>query len=723
MESLDESLVTGYQKHFAAAAHVLITKPNSANKRLFGAEILELKLTVGGPSKIDKDSSSSTPMEEIKSYVSLHEKKLRENICIDQCNESLPKQHPLVPDLYLQDECIIVRKCVAKTRQKGINSCDDKPLHTSQNKWETILWKRCILNKLDVLFVIFVPHCSSDNSFALVYHPEIDLAVKINVGEGCESVGKIALLVENRVLKENIHDKWIQWLQQKCFKQISKWCNAKIGGGIEQPETSGTNISSAPSPSLRLVSLEAYDNLYNQIKLKYVKPLLDANVWSTESTDPEKFIHEDIGIAVYLMLLWNESTKCPITFADVGCGNGLLVYILTQEGLGRGVGFDLRERKIWSTLRKLGAAAGQQIDLRVTTISPNQNNLDQFSEFDWVIGNHSDELTPWLPLMARKSDSSLFLLPCCPFEFYGKYQKRGRDSNGICKSTYREYLDYICKIGEKCGFKMEEDRLKIPSTKRICFVAKNENGCNNAQTPRKYQNYPSSPQIIDANIKALLDKSKSNCRTASFSARSSIEKVRNCTKVSKQNVIEPIISTVVKALLNMEDWTLESKPPILVHPLTEKRRKIELSSNELSTNIVCDSLKILSDSSTNSNPLQYNETWNAGGRISLNDLSNKISSSLLVMLKSECGGLQTLLRNHNYIFIVEDGKVRLRCPLYDDISVGKRRKKHNKDNKNDTEKFRKTKICWLYKNHPQGCPVAAENCVWAHGNEELREKI
>ena len=35
---------------------------------------------------------------------------------------------------------------------------------------------------------------------------------------------------------------------------------------------------------------------------------------------------------------------------------------------------------------------------------------------------------------------------------------------------YRNYLDRICDIGEKCGFSVQEDKLRIPSTKRICFI-------------------------------------------------------------------------------------------------------------------------------------------------------------------------------------------------------------------------------------------------------------
>ena len=35
-------------------------------------------------------------------------------------------------------------------------------------------------------------------------------------------------------------------------------------------------------------------------------------------------------------------------------------------------------------------------------------------------------------------------------------------------------MDYVQVVGEKCGFVMEEDRLKIPSTKRVCFIARTD---------------------------------------------------------------------------------------------------------------------------------------------------------------------------------------------------------------------------------------------------------
>lgn len=42
--------------------------------------------------------------------------------------------------------------------------------------------------------------------------------------------------------------------------------------------------------------------------------------------------------------------KTP-SFVDLGCGNGLLVYILNQEGY-PGMGIDVRKRKIWDVYPK-----------------------------------------------------------------------------------------------------------------------------------------------------------------------------------------------------------------------------------------------------------------------------------------------------------------------------------------------------------------------------------
>merc|ERR1712062_123063 len=71
--------------------------------------------------------------------------------------------------------------------------------------------------------------------------------------------------------------------------------------------------------------------------------------------------------------------------------------------------------------------------------------------------------------------------------------------------------------------------------------------------------------------------------------------------------------------------------------------------------------------------VESDDTWNCGGKLHLSEISKILGQNdLLSALKIECGGLQTLLRNHNHIFIVIKGDVRLRHPLADHHDLGKR---------------------------------------------------
>ena len=89
-------------------------------------------------------------------------------------------------------------------------------------------------------------------------------------------------------------------------------------------------------------------NTYARLKAKYARALIAAWV---EATDPTKHVFEDLGIAAFLIELWAgiypEESDFP-GFVDIGCGNGLLVNILLEEGY-PGWGFDARRRKSWST--------------------------------------------------------------------------------------------------------------------------------------------------------------------------------------------------------------------------------------------------------------------------------------------------------------------------------------------------------------------------------------
>ena len=60
-------------------------------------------------------------------------------------------------------------------------------------------------------------------------------------------------------------------------------------------------------------------------------------IWP-ENTDPQKFVYEDVAIATYILLLWEQEREDSgrekkQSFVDLGCGNGFLVHILNSEGV------------------------------------------------------------------------------------------------------------------------------------------------------------------------------------------------------------------------------------------------------------------------------------------------------------------------------------------------------------------------------------------------------
>ncbi|EJW74649.1 hypothetical protein WUBG_14442, partial [Wuchereria bancrofti] len=131
--------------------------------------------------------------------------------------------------------------------------------------------------------------------------------------------------------------------------------------------------------------MEHYSQVYCEIKNKWGQQI--AATW-TERTNPQKFVYEDCAIAAYLIVYWRQKGFLPHKFCDIGCGNGLLVYLLQKMKV-NGYGIDLRQRKIWTKF------AGT--DLREKTLNPKE---DLLSDSDFLIGNHTDELTPWIPIMA-----------------------------------------------------------------------------------------------------------------------------------------------------------------------------------------------------------------------------------------------------------------------------------------------------------------------------------
>ncbi|XP_077085702.1 putative tRNA (uracil-O(2)-)-methyltransferase isoform X2 [Siphateles boraxobius] len=342
----------------------------------------------------------------------------------------------------------------------------------------------------------------------------------------------------------------LSWLHSELLPKLSRWAL----------ESKASEFKS----TLSHIPVEKYGILYQQLKEKY-KALV--KVWP-EVTDPEKFVFEDVAIATYLLVLWGEEraengTTTKQSFVDLGCGNGLLVHILNNEGH-PGKGTDIRKRKIWDMY-------GPGTHLEENAITPSNGFL--FPTTDWLIGNHSDELTPWIPVIAARSSYSCryFVLPCCFFDFCGKYQRRQ-----CKKSQYKEYIDFITDVSTVCGFHTEEDCLRIPSTKRVCIIGKGRR-YSEAEEPmveeqrsdyirRREALFTSSGVSMNVNQfgnRGPHNDNEQNISTPAndwvngFQPREKTEAVRNCSALPR-DFVDAVVLRVAKALLSLTERNIES---------------------------------------------------------------------------------------------------------------------------------------------------------------------
>ncbi|XP_043429026.1 probable tRNA (uracil-O(2)-)-methyltransferase isoform X1 [Prionailurus bengalensis] len=470
------------------------------------------------------------------------------------------------------------------------------------------------------------------------------------------------------------------WLGEELLARLARWSVGSKRSGFKS--------------TLSLVSIIEYSKTYQALKEKH-KDMV--KVWP-EVTDPEKFVYEDVAIAAYLLVLWEEERAelgltAKQSFVDLGCGNGLLVHILSTEGHpGRGI--DVRRRKIWDVY-------GPQTCLEEGAITPSDETL--FPDVDWVIGNHSDELTPWIPVIAARSNYScrFFVLPCCFFDFVGKYARRQSR-----KTQYREYLDFVTEVGLACGFHVQEDCLRIPSTKRVCLIGKRRTypptgeALMDEQRTRyinSRQGRPVSPpgrepphpppraavaragrphgrQALDAGAaEEGAEARAAGLWLSGFHPREKAERVRNCAALPR-DFVDRVVLQVGHLLLDAERPCAGSAPS--------------------------GSLK----------------AWNRGGSLSLADVASELDGETLRRLKRECGGLQTLLKNNHQVFEVRSGRVHLR-----DWREERLRKQRQPEAKRRlfSEAF-KTRLCWFFSHHPDGCALPSDCCPFAHGPEELR---
>lgn len=357
-----------------------------------------------------------------------------------------------------------------------------------------------ILFDFDNLTVTFRPFLPGKNSTSLtredlpIYYPKVEqysfkLFHTLNYAnqdsQNKDHTGKIQMFAKEITCRNgSITDedtmrssaKHLPRISARLLKKLNSWCNGEMKPGGYIP----LNLHD------KIFSKDEYQMQYSKLKEKYKDWV---KIWP-EKTDAIKFVFEDIAIAAYLICLWSLADKKPqdfnakhrYKFVDLGCGNGFLVYILNQEGY-PGYGVDLQKRAIWDIFAE---KSDKKVDLRNTVIEDPRNVV--FEDVEWIIGNHSDELTPWIPIIARNSSNNckFWILPCCFYQLDGKFtgnpakKSRTLEDNSQCSicsldavlgGRYRAYLDYVREIAETCGFIVLRDAVRIPSTKNICFAS------------------------------------------------------------------------------------------------------------------------------------------------------------------------------------------------------------------------------------------------------------
>jgi hypothetical protein len=147
--------------------------------------------------------------------------------------------------------------------------------------------------------------------------------------------------------------------------------------------------------------------------------------------------------------------------ADPG-GNGFLTHLLTQEGY-QGYGIDQCRRRLWELFPA-------PCDLRELTFSP--ATMPRVEGVDWILGNHPDELTLWIPVLAARSHANFFIIPCCFFQLDGRKFTWGNEALG----RYQTYCQHVLEHCVRCGFVPETEMLRIPSTKNLCIVGRQRKG-------------------------------------------------------------------------------------------------------------------------------------------------------------------------------------------------------------------------------------------------------
>lgn len=261
---------------------------------------------------------------------------------------------------------------------------------------------------------------------------------------------------------------------------------------------------------------------------------------------------------------------------------------------------------------------------------------------------------------------------------------------------------------------MDEDCLRIPSTKRVCLIGrsrtyppsreasvdekrtqyiKSRRGCPVSPTGRELCPSPlrvapgsaghcDGHQALDARVGCVAGAwaaergagpQAEGAWLPGFHPREKAERVRNCAALPR-GFIDQVVLQVANLLLGG---------------------------------------KQLNTGSSRNGSLK---TWNGGESLSLAEVASELDTETLRRLKRECGGLQTLLRNSHQVFRVVNGRVHIRDWREETLWETKQPEVKQRV----LSEACKTRLCWFFMHHPDGCALSADCCPFAHGPAELR---
>ncbi|KAM0281588.1 hypothetical protein ACHAQH_003457 [Verticillium albo-atrum] len=341
---------------------------------------------------------------------------------------------------------------------------------------QTCLFLRQVEGSKTRIVVLYIPHESSADDMPF-YHPKVRGVAQLHEWDANEARGIVSIHYWHFPpgepgLDPGTDPEKLKRTAQMLLSVLHKHGQGKAAGYVKRVH------HDVVIPQAR------FQDRYSTLKLKYAAGLVKD--WA-EVTDPLKHVFEDLGIAAFLIELWADLYKDqPFPgFVDIGCGNGLLVYILLLEGYA-GWGFDARERKSWATYGK--PATGETDILKRLVLLPDLAAPDDsavtaeereslhdgtFPTGTFIISNHADELTPWTPILAMLSESPFIAIPCCSHDLGGaKYRAPPPRDKTKSTSAFSSLVDWVSQIAADCGWKVETEMLRIPSTRNTALLGR-----------------------------------------------------------------------------------------------------------------------------------------------------------------------------------------------------------------------------------------------------------